>query len=195
MNDDAFDRLREQNRKPRKKSVPNGVSLDDFRAYMPMHNYIFAPSGDAWPAESVNSRIAPVCVGADANGAPMFVSAAKWLDQHQPVEQMTWVPGQPQLISGRLITGGGWINRQGVTVFNQYRQPAIEPGDPSAGASKPWLDHVRLVYPNDADHIIRFLAHRSQRPQEKINHALVLGGLQGIGKDSLLEPAKRAIGA
>jgi hypothetical protein len=29
----------------------------------------------------------------------------------------------------------------------------------------------------------------------KINHALVLGGLQGIGKDTLFEPVKRAVGA
>src|ERR1700683_4469077 len=37
---------------------------------------------------------------------------------------------------------------------------------------------------------------RSSRPKpdEKINHALVLGGPQGIGKDTLLEPAKRAVG-
>ena len=33
-----------------------------------------------------------------------------------------------------------------------------------------------------------------QRPGEKINHALVLGGKQGIGKDSLLEPVKEAVG-
>ena len=33
------------------------------------------------------------------------------------------------------------------------------------------------------------------RPEEKINHALVLGGKQGIGKDTLLEPVKRAVGA
>ena len=44
-------------------------------------------------------------------------------------------------------------------------------------------------------HIIYFLAHRVQRPEEKINHALVLGGKQGIGKDTLLEPVKRAVGA
>src|SRR4029077_7730646 len=30
--------------------------------------------------------------------------------------------------------------------------------------------------------------------EDKINHALVLGGKQGIGKDTLLEPVKRAIG-
>jgi hypothetical protein len=37
---------------------------------------------------------------------------------------------------------------------------------------------------------------RSSRPKpdEKINHAIVLGGPEGIGKDTLLEPAKRAVG-
>ena len=34
-----------------------------------------------------------------------------------------------------------------------------------------------------------------QKPAEKINHALVLGGKQGIGKDTLLEPVKHAVGA
>ena len=33
-----------------------------------------------------------------------------------------------------------------------------------------------------------------QRPADKINHALVLGGRQGIGKDTLLEPVKHAVG-
>jgi hypothetical protein len=34
-----------------------------------------------------------------------------------------------------------------------------------------------------------------QRPAEKINHAIVLGGEQGIGKDTILEPIKQAVGA
>jgi hypothetical protein len=33
-----------------------------------------------------------------------------------------------------------------------------------------------------------------QLPQEKINHGLVLGGEQGIGKDTMLEPVKHAVG-
>jgi hypothetical protein len=53
---------------------------------------------------------------------------------------------------------------------------------------------VHRVCPNDAEHIIAWLAHRTQRPAEKINHALVLGGRQGTGKDTLLEPIKRAVG-
>ncbi len=78
-------------------------------------------------------------------------------------------------------------------MFNLYRPPEPLPGDPTQAG--PWLDHVRHVYPDDSDHILDFLAHRVQRPEEKINHALVLGGLQGIGKDTILEPVKAAVGA
>jgi hypothetical protein len=41
---------------------------------------------------------------------------------------------------------------------------------------------------------VKWLAQRVQHPEQKINHALVLGGAQGIGKDTLLEPVKRAVG-
>jgi hypothetical protein len=50
------------------------------------------------------------------------------------------------------------------------------------------------VFPNEADHIVFWLAHRVQRAYEKINHALVFGGPPGIGKDTILEPVKQAIG-
>ena len=63
-----------------------------------------------------------------------------------------------------------------------------------ATKATPWLDHLRRVYPDDHEHIAFWLAHRVQRPEEKINHALVLGGAQGIGKDTILEPVKVAIG-
>ena len=163
-----------------------GVSLDDFHAYMPQHNYIFAPSRDLWPASSVNARVPPI-IGPD--GKPM--PAAKWLDIHAAVEQMTWAPGLPMLIEDKLISDGGWIERPGCTVFNLYRAPSLKP---KAGDVAPWLNLVRNVFPNEADHIIIWLAHRLQRPHEKVNHALVLGGKPGIGKDTILEPIKQAIG-
>src|SRR5262245_48328489 len=96
------------------------------------------------------------------------------------------------LIRNRLVADGGWIERNGVTCFNLYRPPTIKPGDPTKAA--PWLDHVRRVFADDAGHIVSWLAQRVQHPQVKINHALVLGGAQGIGKDMLLEPVKRAVG-
>jgi DNA polymerase III delta prime subunit len=105
---------------------------------------------------------------------------------------MTWAPGLPAIIEGRLISDGGWIEKKFARCFNLYRPPTIKPGD--ASKASPWLDHVRRVYPEHADHIIKYLAHRAQKPQEKPNHALLLGGPQGIGKDTLLEPLKHAIG-
>jgi hypothetical protein len=65
---------------------------------------------------------------------------------------------------------------------------------PKAGDVAPWLNHVSNVYPAAAEHVVAWLAHRVQHPDEKINHALVLGGKQGIGKDTLLEPIKHAVG-
>jgi hypothetical protein len=167
----------------------NGVSQEDFFAYMPQHVYIYVPSREMWPAGSVNARLPPVC---GMNGKPIPANA--WLDQNRAVEQMTWAPGMPLVIKDKLIAEGGWIDRNGVSCFNLYRAPVVRPGDANDVAR--WLDHVHRVYDNatEADHIVNWLAHRVQRPDEKINHALVLGGLQGIGKDSLIEPVKAAVG-
>jgi hypothetical protein len=180
-------------------AVGEGVSLDDFHAYMPMHSYIYAPSREPWPAASVNARVPPVTVVdlhdkpvLDKKGEPKMMSASMWLDQNRPVEQMTWAPGLPMLIRNRLISEGGWIERNKVTCFNLYRPPTIKPDSPDEAG--PWLNHVRKVFADDAEHIVMWLAHRVQHPEEKINHALVLGGKQGIGKDTLLEPVKRAVG-
>jgi len=127
----------------------------------------------------------------DNKGKPVVLSAGSWLDRFKPVEQMTWAPGLPMIIRDRLILEGGWIERPGVACFNLYLPPAVPPGD--LAKAGPWFDHIRYIYPEEADHIVDWLAHRVQRPQEKINHALVLG-TQGIGKDTLLEPVKYAIG-
>jgi hypothetical protein len=105
---------------------------------------------------------------------------------------MTWCPGLPMLIPDRLVVAGGWIERPDVTCFNLYRPPRLKLGN--AGEAGPWLEHVSKVFPDDAEHIARWLAYRVQKPAEKINHGLVLGGAQGIGKDSLLEPVKYAVG-
>ena len=176
-----------------------GVSLDDFFAFMPMHNYIFAPTRETWPGASVNSRISPIKLN-DDNGTPLLdkdgkqivLPASAWLDRFKPVEQMTWAPGQPVIIDDKLIIDGGWIDRAGCRCFNLYLPPKITPGD--ALQADKWLDHIRYVFADDAEHILDWLSHRVQRPQDKINHALLLGGLQGIGKDTMLEPVKHAVG-
>jgi hypothetical protein len=158
--------------------------LDDFCAYLPQHQYIYIPTRELWPASSVNARIPSVDKDQKAN---------TWLDKHRCVEQMTWAPGEEMLIHGRLISEGGWIQKPDVTCFNLYRPPTIEPGD--ASKAGPWLDHVHKVFGDDAEHIIKWCAQRVQHPEIKINHALLLGSeKQGVGKDAMLEPVKRAVG-
>ena len=193
--DEIIARIKREKRERESKPTGNGheqgtdqiLSAEDFYAYMPMHNYIYAPTRETWPASSVNARVAPI-KGTNGKAIP----ASAWIDKNRPVEQLSWIPGKPMLIKGRLISEGGWIEHQGSTVFNLYRAPTIAAGDPTQAGQ--WIDHVEMIYPDDAGHIIRWLAHRVQRPGEKINHALVLGGPPGVGKDTLLEPAKRAIG-
>ena len=175
------------------------LTTDDFVSFMPRHSYVFLPTRELWPGASVNSRVKPVrLIGPDGEpllddkGNERLVVASHWLDQNRSVEQMTWAPGEPMLIENRLIAEGGWIAREGCMLINLYRPPTLRRGN--GGGAARWVEHVKRVYPDDADHIINWLAHRVQRPQEKINHALLLGGPQGIGKDTLIEPVKRAVG-
>src|SRR5262249_21869099 len=129
------------------QEFPEGVKLADFVGYMPTHAYIYVPTREMWPAASVNSRIDPVAI-VDENGKPILdsnkkiqtIPANQWIDKNNPVEQMTWSPGEPMLIKGRLIANGGWIHQQGVTCFNQYKPPIAIEGDPSKADR--WVQHA-----------------------------------------------------
>jgi hypothetical protein len=175
-----------------------GVTIDDFVALAPGNSFIFKPTGDAWVAQAVNARLSAM-PATDENGKPVFkdgkrvyISASKWLARNRSVVQTVWCPGYPGLIENQVVEEGGWITRPDVKVLNLYHPPRFKLGD--ASQAGPWIDHVHKVYPEEADHGIKWLAHRVQKPGEKINHALMLGGAQGIGKDTLLEPVKYAVG-
>jgi len=171
-------------------TTSKALSLDDFVAYMPMHNYVFKATREPWPASSVDARVQPWPT--NSNGEQ--IKPSQWLDAHAPVEQMTWAPGEPLLIGGRILSGDQWLSHPECTTLNLYRPPHVVRGDPAD--VDPWLTHIDRLYGAEArDHIVRWLAHRVQYPGEKINHALVLGGKQGIGKDSILVPVRVAIGA
>lgn len=167
---------------PLKQEEAEGIRVEDFHAYLPAHNYIYEPTGEMWPAASVNAKLT-------GSGKK---TAAQWLDEHRAVVQITWTPAEPRIIDGKVIHSGGWISHPGVHVFNQYRPPQEVDGDPDD--VNPWLEHIAHIYPRDCDHIVGWLAHRCQRPGEKVNHALLLGGAPGIGKDTMLDPVRQAVG-
>ena len=167
--------------------LPLVVHYEQFLGFMLQHGFIFMPTGQLWPASSVNARLPWKMVG------PRRISPARWLNTHRPVEQMTWQPGEPQLVRDCFIVEGGWVSHRGARLFNLYKPPSITHGD--LALATPWVDLVRRLWPDDAEHLFNCFAHRVQRPQEKINHALVIGGDPGIGKDSLLEGVIQAVGS
>jgi Family of unknown function (DUF5906) len=171
--------------KVKKSSAPGadiGLSPDDFLAYMVEHKYIYRPTNDFWPKESVNARLA------HRDG----LKANVWLDQNRHVEQMTWAPGLSDLVRDKIFADGAWITRPGVTVFNRYRPPTIAR---KKGSARPWLKlGVKIYGAKYFRHIVYWFAWRVQRPDVKINHALVFGGHPGIGKDTLLEGLRKGVG-
>jgi hypothetical protein len=180
----------------------SGVHIDDFYSLMTQSGaYIFVPGRTTWPRDKVDGRLPAVPLldkqgrpVLDKKGKPKIEAASRYLDRVRHVEAMSWDPGEPLVIKDRLPSKNGWVRRQGAGTLNLYLPPPpIVDGDP--GKAGIWVEHIHTIYPEAAEHSIDWMAHRVQRPGEKINHALVWGGSQGIGKDSMMEPVRRAVGA
>lgn len=165
-----------------KSPTANRDPREEFFAHLQDNKYVFRPTGVLYSAAGVDNGYQPI-------GG---VKPSKWLAVNRPVHQLTWHPGKPELIEGELIASGELRDAPGRRAYNLYRPPRVLPGDPAKVG--PWFDHLRAIYPDDWAHLVLWFAHRVQRPGDKLNHALVLGGAQGIGKDSILEPLKRAVG-
>lgn len=111
----------------------------------------------------------------------------------QTVEAATWFPGHGQIIKDMFIDADGARVAKGRRIYNQYVPPP-EVGEGSSDATL-WVNHVRALWPDEAEYFFDYCAHMVQRPQEKCNTAVVLSGTQGIGKDAALKPVKTAMGA
>lgn len=163
--------------------LPDIVNFADFYALAPENKFIYAPNGSLWPAKTVDSRL-PLVGG---------VKPSTRLHIDRPVEDVTWMPGDPSIIRHRLPVESGWIEHPGASVYNYYRPPQPHRGNPTK--AQPWIDHVYTVYPDEAEHLIKWFAYRVQYPEIKINHCVVLGGEPGIGKDTMLHPVVHAVGS
>ena len=159
----------------------------DLVAHSPTGRFIYRPTRELWPSTTVDKRLRKV-------GQPPFaIAASTYIMRTDAVEQMSWVPGEPEILQDTIVGEGGRISEKGRRVYNMYRGPAGSAGGDPARA-QPWLDHVNMVYPDEAGHIIGWLGFTAQFPGRKINHGLLLGGAPGIGKDTILVPMHEALG-
>ena len=160
-----------------------------FVYYAPGNNYLHAPTGLYWIAPAVNSGVSPI------NQDGTLVKAADWIREHRLVSSLTCDPTlDEELVRGVDCREGQLIPSVGAAIFNTYRAPTLQPGD--ARFAQPWVDHVRRLMPKegDADQFFNYLAHRVQRPGEKPRFALLIGGGQGVGKDTAVDMCVPAIG-
>ncbi|MCZ7561364.1 MAG: hypothetical protein M5U30_16010 [Burkholderiaceae bacterium] len=103
--------------------------LEDFYCYLPRGQYLYAPTRELWPGASVNAAVADW--PADPMKPAKRMAPAAWLAKMRPLHQMTWAPGEAEVIENKHIDAGGWIPEPGARVFNLYRPPMPLHGDPS----------------------------------------------------------------
>jgi hypothetical protein len=172
--------------------------LEDFIAYLPLAGtFIHLKTRKFWKGTSgINSQIGPVNTGfVDKNGKPILKDASQVIMERYGVNHMTWAPGEPQIIEGKFYEGSGWADDPTAKSYNTFSPiPDSSGGDASKAAL--WVDHVKYLYPDQIDHnhILNTLAYVVQNVGGKINHALVLAGEEGIGKDTIFEALRHILG-
>lgn len=105
------------------------------------------------------------------------------------VDKLTYSPGQPPICKEKSFGSEAQL-----TCFNMYYGPNLEAHE---GDVQPFVDLVKDVCDDDEEaynHVFSYLAHLIQFPGERINHALVIQGQQGIGKDSIYLAMEKVLG-
>lgn len=105
------------------------------------------------------------------------------------VDRLTYSPGEPMFCRERASD-----NVAVQDCLNLYTPPDITPVE---GDVSPFLELVSHVFDGDhfaVQHVLRFFAYAVQNPGARINHALVIQGAQGIGKDTLVQTMEHVFG-
>jgi hypothetical protein len=102
-------------------------------------------------------------------------------------ERIEFMPGQPEVTH----------DADSCRVLNLWKPPQWTVDD-KAGEPKFFLEHLAYIFDNDGpaiEHVLNFLGHLVQRPQERIGHALlVTSEAKGIGKSTLGNVVRRLVG-
>lgn len=175
--------------------------MEDFRYDEQQEKFWDCTTGNLLGAKSVDGAVAiddwPTKIdGRSGKPKPYKPShAINDIDTGLTVEGSTWWPGQPKFIQNKVVTERGALTVQGAVCYNAY-VPPTRPLPRQGVAPDLWIEHVKKLYPDpiEHDHFFDFCAHMIQRPEEKVNHGVVIAGAQGIGKDTALLPVRAGVG-
>jgi hypothetical protein len=129
-------------------------------------------------ARTLNENTFEVPTGPGTRGRTRFMSAL--VDNFGThADDLSWWPGKPELYE--------YLDR---TLVNSFRPPPAP--DLAAHEPTPWLEHLRWLLPKQVEHehLLDVLGYLVQQLGGKCNHAVVIGGALGIGKDMLLMPLR-----
>ena len=122
------------------------------------------------------------CTSLHGKGARR-IEAATWFDEHRTakggvlLKGLTYAAGEEPLVynSNGDVYGNRWVDAR----------PTYGSGDIT-----PWLDHCTALVPDidEREHVFNVMAYKVQHPEIKINHAVLHGGDEGCGKDTLWAP-------
>lgn len=100
----------------------------------------------------------------------------------QKVDKMDFAPKMPSVFTrDDIVYANTWVAQE---------ERMGTPGDCSL-----WLDHWdQLGWGEHKKHMLQWMAYTILHPEHKINHILVLGGAEGVGKDFLLTPLLKCMG-
>ena len=111
----------------------------------------------------------------DGGFAKRCVNAAP---EDRLVEALTFEPGLGKIVNRKL---------------NMWRPSGVAPEEANI---EPFLAHMVYLIPEEREraHVLNFMAHLVKKPREKIHHALLLHGAQGIGKSYLAHVLELVLG-
>lgn len=105
------------------------------------------------------------------------------------VDKLTYAPGKPGICKEKSFHSEAMLDCLNIYSFPTYKE--------ATGDVSPFINLVREFCDNDENayqHMMEFFAYAIQNPGERINHALVLQGEQGIGKDTIVNTIEKVIG-
>lgn len=122
------------------------------------------------------------------------VSASYYFDERRQeygakaLVGVTYAAGEDVMVArDGLVYGNRWVNAR----------PDMSGSDTMADSDiEMWLDHCRTLVPEETEleHIFNVMAFKVQHANVKVNHAVLHGGDEGSGKDTMWAPFLWAIG-
>mgnify|MGYP007011831581 CR=1 FL=1 len=202
MNDDELRRLADEaDEQEAGQFTRRRRTMEDFLYDEQQEKYWDITTGTLLGAKSVNGAIPRELwpTRADGRSGKLIpyqpALAINDVDTGLTVEGSTWWPGLPRFIQDYVVTERGALPTKGAICYNSYTAPDYTKLRHNQNPDR-WIEHVKMLWPDplEHEHFFDFAAHMIQRPDEKVNHGVVIAGAQGIGKDTALWPLRYGVG-